>query len=244
MNDLPMVNTPYKGKIDKRRKYYIVLDTETGNGIKEGEKLNLDYSLVYDCGFAVVDKTGKVYEMWSFINYDIFFGMSDIMKTCYYAEKLPQYFDDLHEGTRKITNTYGMKKALKDTIERFNVGVVACHNARFDVKALNNTIRYTTSSKYRYFIPYDIEIWDTLKMSRDVILKMPTYKMYAEWYNLKTATGRMSATAESLYRFITKEPEFIEKHTALEDVLIEKDILTYCLKQHKKMRKKLFEKKY
>lgn len=180
--------------------------------------------------------------MWSFINYDIFFGMSDIMKTCYYAEKLPQYFDDLHEGTRKITNTYGMKKALKDTIERFNVGVVACHNAHFDVKALNNTIRYTTSSKYRYFIPYDIEIWDTLKMARDVILKMPTYKMYSDWYNLKTATGKMSATAESLYRFITKEPEFIEKHTALEDVLIEKDILTYCLKQHKKMRKKLFEK--
>ena len=73
MNDLPVVNTLYNGKIDKRRKYYIVLDTETGNGIKEGKKLNLDYSLVYDCGFAVVDKTGKVYEMYSFINYDIFF---------------------------------------------------------------------------------------------------------------------------------------------------------------------------
>ena len=94
MNDLPIVNTPYVGKIDKRKKYYVVLDTETANGIKEGEKLNLNYSLVYDCGFAVVDKTGKVYEMWSFINYDIFFGMSDSMKTCYYAEKLPQYFDD------------------------------------------------------------------------------------------------------------------------------------------------------
>lgn len=78
-------------------------------------------------------------------------------------------------------------------------------------------------------------------MSRDVILKMPSYKKYADKHNLKTATGKLSATAENLYRFITKNPDFIESHTGLEDVLIEKEIFAYCMKQHKKMRKKLFE---
>ena len=35
--------------------------------------------------------------------------------------------------------------------------------------------------------------------------------------------------------------DFIESHTALEDVMIEKEILAYCYRQHKKMRKKLWE---
>ena len=54
--------------IDRRRAYYIVLDTETCNGIVMPDgSLNLDDSLVYDIGFAVVDKHGKVYEKYSFV---------------------------------------------------------------------------------------------------------------------------------------------------------------------------------
>ena len=41
-------------KIDRRRNYYMVYDTETANG--------LDDPIMYDCGGAIVDKNGKVYE--------------------------------------------------------------------------------------------------------------------------------------------------------------------------------------
>jgi hypothetical protein len=51
----------------------------------------------------------------------------------------------------------------------------------------------------------------------------------------------LSASAENLYRFIIKDPNFIESHTGLEDVQIERQILWYCLRQKKKMRKKLWE---
>ena len=37
-------------------------------------------------------------------------------------------------------------------------------------------------------------------------------------------------TAEIIYRFITNNLNFEEAHTGLEDVLIEKEILAYCLK--------------
>ena len=40
-------------KIDRRKSYYITLDTETTNGF--------DDPLVYDLGFAVVDKNGKLF---------------------------------------------------------------------------------------------------------------------------------------------------------------------------------------
>ena len=77
-------------------------------------------------------------------------------------------------------------------------------------------------------------------MARDVILKMPTYRRFWERHGLLTANGRLSASAENLYRFILKDPTFVESHTALEDVMIEKEILAYCYKQHKAMRKKLY----
>ena len=72
-------------------------------------------------------------------------------------------------------------------------------------------------------------------MARDVILKMPTYRYFCEEHGLLTKMAD-SSKAEDLYRFITKDPTFVEAHTGLEDVMIEK--FSYCFRQHKKMRKK------
>jgi hypothetical protein len=58
----------------------------------------------------------------------------------------------------------------------------------------------------------------------------------------KHQTPRVQVKAEVLYRFISGNNEFIESHTGLEDVLIEKEIFAYCVKQHKAMRRNLFEK--
>jgi hypothetical protein len=54
--------------------------------------------------------------------------------------------------------------------------------------------------------------------------------------------GRVRATAEILYRYITLNTDFIEDHTGLEDVLIEKEIFAKCMAQHKKMRKDVWSK--
>lgn len=230
--------------MDRRKSYYMVLDTETANGFMENGKLNLNDSLFYDLGYAIIDKKGNVYETASFVNYDIFIGMSDIMKSAYYAEKIPQYFTELERGERKWSNTFGIKKAIRESCEKWNVKAIMCHNARFDHNTMLKTIRYVSSSKNRYFTPYEVEIWDTLKMARDVILKMPSYDRFCHEHGLLTKTGRLSATAESLYKFISKDVNFKESHTGLEDVLIEKEIFAYCVRQHKKMRKALFEKKF
>ena len=80
-------------------------------------------------------------------------------------------------------------------------------------------------------------------MARDVVAKMPTYRKFCEdnGFMTKHATPQPQLTAEVLYRFITDNTEFIESHTGLEDVEIETEILKYCVRQHKPMRKKLFE---
>lgn len=229
-------------KIDKRRHYILVLDTETANTLRNSKgQLDTTSTLVYDCGWCVCDTKGNVYEERSFVNMDIFDGMPDLMKSAYYGWKIPFYLNDLACGQRIKASTYDIRQAMLADMELYGITEVYAHNARFDMNSLNTTLRWTTKSKYRYWFPFGTTICDTLRMSRDVILKMPTYKAFCEMNNMLTATGRLSATAESLYAFITKNPDFQEEHRGLEDVRIEREILWYCYRQHKKMRRTLYD---
>ena len=227
-------------KIDRRRTYLIMGDTETCNTRMENGKLDMRDVLVYDFGFAVCDKQGRVYEKHSFIIKEIFFDMKDLMKTSYYADKLPQYYEEIRNGKRKVVSLYEARQILADVMKKYETNIFVAHNARFDDNALKVTERYTTKSKYRYFLPFGTEVWDTMKMASDTICKQKTYKKFCEENGYLTKNGRVRKTAEILYRYITKNNDFTESHTGLEDVMIEKEILAHCFRQHKAMRKKLY----
>ena len=219
----------------------IVLDTETcplDNSLNTVVPSNM---FVYDIGWAVVDKDGNVYKTCSFVNSDIYSVEKELMKSGYYASKLPQYARDIENGTRILATFYEIRKALLEDIEAFNVKEIFAHNMRFDYGALNNTQRWLTKSKYRFYFPKSINICDTLKMARDVVAKTPSYKKFCESNGYLTKNGRAQLKAETLYKFITKDLDFVESHTALEDVLIEKEIMAYCYRKHKKMRKLLWD---
>lgn len=218
--------------MDKRKNYYLTIDTETANG--------LDDPIVYDIGGCIHDKKGKVYETFSFIIYETFCEMKDLMQSAYYADKIPMYEKEIKDGTRKIVKWTTAKSYIKNLCKKYNVKAIIAHNARFDYKATATTQRYLTKSKYRYFLPYGVPLWDTLKMAKDTICKQKTYIKWAteNGYTMKNGTPR--ATAEILYRYISCQNDFIENHTGLEDVLIEKEIFAKCMAQHKKMRKECF----
>ena len=215
--------------MDKRISYYVVLDTETAN--------SLDDPLMYDIGGAVVDKRGKVYETFSFVIYDVFCADRRLFDTAYYAAKRPMYEAQIADGSRKIVGIYTARRHLHDLCERWNVKAIIAHNARFDYRSTNGTLRYLTKSKARYFLPYGIPLWDTLKMAQDTICQQPTYVRWCDRNGYLQKNGKPRATAEILYRYITQNNEFIEDHTGLEDVLIEKEIFSKCMAQHKTMRK-------
>ena len=230
-------------KIDKRHTYGIILDTETANTITEEDgKLNMNYVLPYDFGFAVIDTKGRIYEQFSYVNEDIFCDEYALMKSAYYANKIPNYIRDLAKGKRQLATTHEIRKIITDLIKKYNCKFVMAHNARFDLRACNNIQRWTTKSKYRYFFPKDIEIWDTLKASKSVIAKMPTYVKFCQenGYMTKHKIPQVRLTAEIIYRFITGNNDFVESHTGFEDVQIELEIYKYCKKQHKAMEIKLF----
>lgn len=228
--------------MDKRINYLIGLDTETCNGIVNGDKLDLSQSIVYDLGWAITDKRGNIYKTRSFVIAEVFCGMSDVMTSAYYAGKIPNYWKEIKSGQRVLASFWTVWKTFKEDAKEYNVKNFFAHNARFDLNALNNTVRYLSKSKCRYFFPYNAEIWDTLKMARQTIGKQVSYKRYCVNNSFMTAhkVPQVRLTAEILYRYISGDIEFSENHTGLEDVLIETKILAHCFRQHKKMDKCLF----
>ena len=228
-------------KIDRRHIYGICLDTETANTIDLDGVLDMTNVLFYDLGFQVVDSHGRTYgKKFSFVNSDIFLHEKELMQSAYYAKKIPQYWKDIWAGKRKVATTAEIRKVLCDVIAEYDCKFVCAHNARFDCNALNITQRWVTKSKFRYFLPYGLEWWDTLKMARSVMGKMPTYRKFCQENGYLTKRGQLRFTAEICYRFITKDNTFEESHTGLEDVEIETEILRYCHRQHKPMKKKLW----
>ena len=219
-------------KIDRRKSYYLTIDTETANDLLD--------PIVYDIGGCIHDKKGNVYETFSYIIYETFCTMQDLMQTAYYSKKIPMYKKQIASGQRKIVRYATAKKKIHELCKQYNVKAIIAHNARFDYRSTTRTQRYITKSKVRYFLPYGIPIWDTLKMAQDTICKQVHYKEWAYLNGYLTKNGRVRATAEILYRYISGDNNFIENHTGLEDVLIEKEIFAHCMAQHKKMRKECF----
>ena len=199
---------------------YIMLDTETTN--------SLDDPICYDVGFAVVDKEGSIYETHSFVVAEVFLN-EELMESAYFIEKVPQYWEDIKKGTRKLAKFNTIRKVLAETMKKYDTNIVIAHNARFDYRSTAKTQRYLTKSKYRYFLPYGTEVWDTLKMAREVLKNDVAYDNFCYDNNYVTKRGCKRFTAEILYRFFTGDNDFVESHTGLEDVTIEKVIFAECM---------------
>ena len=230
--------------MDKRKKYILMLDTETANSfISSNGKLDLRDSLVYDIGVAIIDKQGNVYATKSFVISEIFLDHGNLMDSAYYANKILTYGKDILEGTRTVRTIWQARKEILALCKEWNCTTVCAHNARFDYRSLNNTVRYISGSSCRYFFPKQFVWWDTLLMCYDTYYKQKSYRRFCEKYNYQTKhkTPRPQLKAEVLYRYLSGDNSFIESHTGLEDVLIECYILKQCLRQHKKMRKCLFK---
>ena len=201
-------------------KKYIILDTETTNDI--------DCPLVYDFGFSVIDENGKSYASYSFVNADIFCD-DELMANAYFAEKIPQYWEDIKSGNRVLKSFRSIERTFRRVCREWEIDTFVAHNARFDYIALQTTKRYITTSKERFFFPYGSKFVDTLKLSRNVLGKDEIYRNFCVTNGYVTNYGQNRYTAEVIYRFLTNDNNFEEEHTGRADCMIEKESFRYCL---------------
>lgn len=219
------------------RRLYAIVDTETTNSVNE--------PLMYNIAVMIIDNMGNVYDQVNFLINEVFFGMPELMKSAYYANKIPQYLEQLDRGEIEAVDLNEAVFRIREMLSKYGVKIWMAHNARFDDKSMKLTERYCTKSKYRYLMPYGMTAYDTMKMARDVIATKASYRKFCEdnGFMTKHKKPRPQIKAETIYRFITNDPTFIEEHKAFEDIDIERQIFAYCNRQHKKMRRELWENK-
>ena len=213
------------------RHYYLVCDIETANHAED--------ALAYDVGLAIIDRNATVYEKHSFICKEIFFDEADLMQSAYYAKKIPEYYKGIEDGSRKVATLYEIRSMVFDLYKRWNYKAVMAYNAYFDNSGLNRTQRYITKSKYRWFFPYGVPVHCIWHMACQTICSMKKYYKFCIDNGFVSKSGNIQTSAEVVYRFLTGNTDFEEKHRGLEDVLIEAYIFSECVRKHKKMNRNI-----
>ena len=198
----------------------LMIDTETTN--------DLECPIVYDVGYQIFTLADGVLCEKSFVNADVFCD-AELMASAYFADKINSYWEEIRDGQRILRKWFNIKKELAEDCQRFGVQFACAHNSAFDNRALNTTQRYITTSKYRYFLPYRIVWLDTLKMARKLLKNNDSYGEFCYENGYLTTRGCRRYTAEIIYRWLSGAAEFVEAHTGLEDVKIERQIFEYCI---------------
>ena len=194
----------------------VIFDTET---------VSLNHPFCYNIGYAIVNlEERKILCSRDFVCEQVWHNIP-LFSTAYYADKRPIYISAMKGKTCKM-NKIGFitQKMIKD-FDAFNVEKAFAYNAPFDEGVFNFNCEY-----FKIANPFDnIPIIDIVPYVHKTIAFNKDYQDFCEQYKLFTESGNYSTTAESVYKFITNNPDFNEEHTALSDSLIEKDILFYCL---------------
>ena len=209
-----------------KRILLMCLDTETCTYDPSIEVVRGSNSLTYHIGYSIFSpRDGKVFVERSHLVSEIFIGESRRMKSAYYADKIPQYMKDLRDGVHDCISFFAIMNEINALCAEYDVTAIVAHNAAFDVAAINRTAGYLADRFVQQALPFPkIEIWDSMKMAAPLVATK-RYQTFCNSNGYLTSQGRPRRTAEILYRYISKNNDFIEAHTALEDVRIERKII-------------------
>lgn len=203
----------------------LLVDVETANDI--------DCPFTYDISTRLINNDGKILTQHAFVVRDVFNDMRELVKQAYYAEKIPAYIDALQAHNKQMYSFMGARRLLLNEMAEHNCKTVVAYNTRFDRNALNNTLRYLTKSRFRWFFPYDTDFMCIWNMACQTVCQTDEYKEFAETNNFISNCGRnYRATAETVYAFLTGNPDFIEQHQGADDVKIEQEIMFHCLQNY------------
>lgn len=228
-------------KKDNRITYYMVLDTETAPYNIDCNAVKGSNGLIYDLGYAITDKKGRIYETGSFIIKDIFYNELERMRSAYFTDKRQNYVLDIEYGIHTVINWKDLIFLLLKRCRYWNIRSICAYNARFDYQAICRTNNFVNGKYWQTPFLKEYPMWDIMKMVKDTIYNRPTYYNFCFKYGnvTKHKKPRCQMKAETVKRYMDNNPFYTEEHTGLEDVLIEVEILAKCFSTHKKMRREL-----
>lgn len=194
----------------------LIIDTETTNGLEQ--------PLPYDIGYQIVDTISKdVLIERSFVVAEIFLD-KELMKEAYFADKIPTYWEEIKKKKRTLASIQTIRRIILKDLKTYSVSRIGAYNMGFDRRSVNNDARYITKSYIRWFFPYNVEYFCIWNMACSSILKTEDFISFALENGFVSEKENILTNAEVVYKYITKDLNFSEEHTGLEDVKIEAKI--------------------
>ena len=192
----------------------IVLDTET---------LGVADPQVYDLGYLIYDDVDGIIVQRDYIAREIYDDQPR-METAYYYNKLPIYEKRLADGYCKKCRWADICRILKRDINKYKPDGIYAYNSRFDTRSIATTCE-SLGVKKNPTADGILDIWKG--MTDPHITKSPEYIDFCRrnGFMTKHKTPRPQAKAETVFRFLTGQTDYVEEHTALEDSKIELAIL-------------------
>ena len=201
----------------------IVLDTETLGNVNQPESVR-----VYDFAFVVIDEKFNVVKSYRAIVAETWRGDFGNMSSAYYAYKLTDYHAQLLENKLEVKPMLEIWQDFKAICEEYKINEIWAYNAAFDRNALNVTIEKCSNGFRSFFAPYGVKWYCIQHVTAQTIMNTKRFFKFVMVNNLTTGKGNPKTSAEAAYAFITINPHYSECHTALEDSLIEAQILKAC----------------
>lgn len=210
----------------------LVIDTETANSVEQ--------PLPYDVGYAIVNtETGEIYTEKSFVVAEIFFD-DELMKGAYFADKIPQYWEDIKAKKRIVKSICNIRREIKKDMQTYSVSKVGAYNMGFDNRATKNDVRFISGSMVRWFFPFGTEFFCIWNMACTSILNTADYVQFALDNGFVSEHNNIQTSAENAYRFLKNNIDFSESHTGLEDVKIEIEIMLAVLRSNMKYSDRIY----
>ncbi len=192
--------------------------------IFDTETTSLDKPFCYNIGYVIINT-----ENWqtlcrrSFVVEQIWHNLP-LFSSAYYANKRPIYINEMKSRITLMDKFgYICQKMIRDFLN-YEVTVAFAFNASFDEKVFDFNCDW-----YKCHNPFDnIKLKDIRGFAHNFIVD-EQFKDFCDRYEYYTETGNYSTTAETFYRYLTSNIDFIEDHTALSDSIIEAEILRICV---------------
>lgn len=205
------------------KKYYMILDTET----------TTDAKVPFDIAYSIIDRAGNIIAQKNYLVADVFnspMGQHVLLHDKYSKNKMNGYVQLMREGMSPVFFAV-IREEMRQTIREYNCTVVA-YNAKFDYECLTNFAR---SFGFDGFFEDSTPVWDLWNIALTILADSNNYVKFCKANNYASEKGNLKSSAEIMYRYLTRDTDFVEAHTALADTEIEAAIMTACLKRHKKM---------
>ncbi len=204
------------------KKTFMILDTETVSTAR----------IPFDIAYTIIDRDGNIIEQKNYLVGDVFntkLGKYLLQYDDFSKNKMDKY----NELKKNLHLTYftTIRDDMRKTIQKYNCTVVA-YNAKFDYECLT---QFAQSLGFKNFFKKSTEVWDLWNIALHTLCDSRNYVNFCLNNGFFSDKGNLKSSAEIVYRFISKQLDFVESHTALDDTEIEAAIMTACLKRHKKM---------